>query len=350
MSNSGRSNLLIVLALLIGISGVGLGAYSTFFQTPITENNEEDFQIYYCSSEEEINDALIDIGSGSGTITITDNIILTSSIIINGSGSYIIQGIAPNITLDCNGDQNAIRIEITQSCIIRDLTIDATDITSNNMNIIFVSDTFSYIQNVKIFGDAGRNGRGIYIDCADVWVSNCYITETLYGIFGASSAHSTHVSDNTVLYCDDGGQGEGILLYGDSSTCDNNYVAYCHIGIYVLGYQCTVSNNVLYGNNPYAIRVATDYSTFSGNSIRGLDPDSLYTLYGIYVYTGSDFNVFTGNLIYNYSNVGDGIGYGVRVSTSSCVENTIVGNTFLSCETPISDSGTNTFIANNNIV
>ncbi|MFO7798116.1 MAG: hypothetical protein R6W84_18410, partial [Promethearchaeia archaeon] len=249
-----------------------------------------------------------------------------------------------------NGDRSAIRIEITQSCIIRDLTIDATDIIGTSINIIFVSDTFSYIENVKIFGDAGRNGRGIYIDCADVWVSNCYITEVLYGIFCSSSAHSTHVSDNTVLYCDDGAQGEGIFLYGDSSTCDNNYVAYCHIGIYVLGDQCTVSNNVLYGNNPYAIRVATDYSTFSGNSIRGLDPNSPYTLYAFYIYTGSDFNVLTGNLIYNYTNAGSGIGYGVRISTSHCDENTIVGNTFLSCETPISDSGTNTYDYYNNIV
>jgi hypothetical protein len=312
-------------------------------------NLVEDVPVYYCATESEMDDALTDIGSGAGTIIITDNIVLTSSFTINGGGSYVIQGVAPSITLDCNGDRSAIRIEVTQSCTIRDLTIDATDVTNTITNIIFVSDTLTQIENVRIIGDADRKGRGIYIDCADVWITNCYIDQVLYGIFGLSSAADyLHVSDNTVTNGDDGTIGHGIYLGGDYSTCDNNYIAYSQTGIFAFGFQCAVSNNVLYGNLNWGIQVVTDYSTISGNSIRGYNPISTDDTYGIFLSSGSDYNAITGNLIYSYSNTGSGTGYGIRIDAASCDENTIVGNSFLSCDTAISNAGTNTFIDANN--
>jgi parallel beta-helix repeat protein len=382
MSNSGKSTFVVVLALLVGFSGVGLGAYSVFFQEPIagppgvdgtdgvdgidgvdgTDGTDgvngtdgEDGAgagepVYYCSSEAEINVALTAIGSGSGSITITQNIILTASIILNGNGGYIIQGVAPSITIDCNGDRSAIRIETTQSCIIRDLTIDATDVTSHTTNIIFVSDTYTYIENVRIFGDGDREGRGIYIDCANVWVTNCFVTEVLYGIYGLiGGAYYSHISDNTVTFCDDGSIGHGIYLGGDYSTCDNNFIAYCQTGIYSYGIQCAVSNNVLYDNALYGIWVYSAGATFSGNTIRGNNPISASNFYGIFLDSGADYNVISGNLISDYVNSGAGTGMGVRINTASCDETTIVGNTILNCDTAISDSGTNTFAINNNI-
>ena len=385
MSNSGKSTFVVALALLVGFSGVGLGAYSVFFQDPIagppgidgtdgvdgvdgvdgtdgTDGTDgvngtdgEDGAgagepVYYCSSEAEINVALTAIGSGSGTITITQDITLTASITINGNGGYIIQGVAPDITIDCNGDRSALRIEITQSCIIRDLTIDARDITNSITNIIFVSDTLTHIENVRIYGDSDYKGRGIYIDCESVWVTNCYISQVLYGIFGLDSvAHGLHVSDNSVLFCNDGIAGEGIYLGGDYSTCDNNYVWYCHIGIFAFGFQCAVSNNVLFGNLIRGISVVTDYSTISGNSIRGYNALSSNNYYGIYIGSGSDYNVLSGNLIHSYFNGGTGTGYGISVIAASCDENTIVGNTVLNCDTAISNSGTGTYMADNNI-
>ena len=481
MSNNGKSNLLIILALLVGISGVGLGTYSAFFQAPIagppgqdgsdgadgidgvdgvdgidgingtdgidgtdgingtdgadapggivvgildpdnndvimgmveiraliagsnqysvsvlrngteiaTEvpfewnttliadgwwnltvkvfdipsgnetqdqamvyvlNNPENNHFYYCSSEAEINAALADIGSQSGTITITENINLTDSIVINQGGSYIIQGIAPDITIDCNGDRYALRIQSsTQSCIVKDLTIDATDIIGDTQSIISVGSPFTYIENVKIFGDSDRKGRGIYIYASNVWVSNCHINELYYGIYG-SGAHYAHISDNTILYCSDGViGGRGIYLGGYYSTCDNNYIAYCGTGISATGYQLTVSNNVLYHNFEKGVNLYTDHSTLSGNSIRGYDPISGNGFWGIYM-DGGDYNVLTGNLIFDFANSGPAIARGIYISSSYSEENTIVGNTILNCDIAIEDLGTNTYIDANNIL
>jgi hypothetical protein len=376
MSNSGKSTFVVVLALLVGFSGVGLGTYSVFFQEPlagppgvdgidgvdgvdgtdgVNGTDGEDGAgagepVYYCSSEAEINVALTAIGSGSGTITITQNIALTASITLNGNGGYIIQGVAPSITIDCNGDRSAIRIETTQSCIIRDLTIDATDVTSHVTNIIFVSDTYTYIENLRIFGDGDREGRGMYIDCANVWVTNCFVTEVLYGIYGLiGGAYYAHISDNTVTFCDDGSIGHGIYLGGDYSTCDNNYIVSCQTGIYSYGVQDAISNNVLYDNLNYGIQVWSQGSTFSGNSIRGTNPGSASNIYGIFLGSNADYNVISGNLISDYLNSGAGTGIGVRIDNSNCDENTIVGNTILNCDTAISDLSATTYIADNNI-
>jgi hypothetical protein len=233
--------------------------------------------------------------------------------------------------------------------IIRDLTIDATNITGTTTRIIYASDSYIYIENVRILGDSDRKGRGIYIDSYYVWVTNCYIREVLYGIYGYTGAHYAHISDNTVLYSNDGSVGVGIYLRGDYSICESNYVAHCNMGIYCYGYQSMVSNNVLYGNPSYGIYVYTIYSNFDGNSIRSYNQNSANNLFAIYIGSGSDYNVFTGNLIYGYINTGSGTGYGIYIISSTCDENTIVGNTILSCDTSIYDLGTNSYISNNNI-
>ena len=312
-------------------------------------NAVEDIPVYYCASQAEINNALANIGSSSGRIIITQDIILTSSIILNGNGKYVLQGIAPTTTIDCGGDRSAIRIEITQSCTVRDLTIDATDVTSSITNIIFVSDTYTHIEDVNIIGDADRRGRGIYVDCSNVWITGCYISEVLYGIYGYTSSDYLHVSDNTVQYCDDGSVGHGIYLGGDHSLCDNNYVTRCQTGIYAYGWYCAVSNNVLFNNLNRGVTVITSYSTFSGNSITGYDPISADLTFGISIDGSSDYNVITGNVIFDYTNSGAGSGTGIRILSTSCEENTVVGNTIHACDTPISDSGLNSYIANNNI-
>jgi len=312
-------------------------------------NAVEDIPVYYCASESDINNALLDIGTGSGRIIITQDITLTSSITLNGNGNYILEGIAPSVTLDCGGDRSALRIEITQMCTIRDLTIDATDVTNTITNIIFVSDTYTHVENVNIIGDGDRKGRGIYVDCLHVWITGCYISEVLYGIYGSSMSAFLHISDNTVRLCDDGSVGHGIYLGGDNSVCANNYVTYCQTGIYAYGWYCAVSNNVLFDNLNRGIWLYTAYSTFSGNSITGYNPISADDIYGILVDDNSDYNVITGNLIFDYTNSGTGSGTGIRIDSVTCDENTVVGNTVHSCDTAISNLGSNTYLANNNI-
>jgi hypothetical protein len=98
------------------------------------------------------------------------------------------------------------------------------------------------------------------------------------------------------------------------------------------------------------ISVVTDYSTISGNSIRGYNALSSSDFHGIFIESGSDYNVLSGNLIHSYTNTGTGTGYGILIIAPSCEENTIVGNTVLGCDTAISNSGTNTYLADNNIL
>jgi hypothetical protein len=230
-------------------------------------------------------------------------------------------------------------------------SLDATDITGQTQGIILVASPFTYIENVKIFGDRDRKGRGIFIVSPNVWVRNCYISEVYNGIYGSSSGPNyVHISDNTILYCSDGLAGIGIYTgWGTHNTCDNNYIAYCGTGIFATGYQLTVSNNVLYHNIERGFTISSRYSTFSGNSIRGYDPNSGNGFWGIYMDVGSDYNVLTGNLIFDFANSGGATARGILIASSSCDENTIVGNTILNCDIAIQDLGTNTYLANNNI-
>jgi len=73
---------------------------------------------------------------GAGTIIITENIILSNTITISGGGSYIIQGISPSITIDCNGDRAAFTILMTKTCLIKDLTLDAAYLTTSFRGIL----------------------------------------------------------------------------------------------------------------------------------------------------------------------------------------------------------------------
>jgi len=116
-----RSSLFGIIAIIIGASGLGLGVFSVVnFQVmegpqgPPGNDGQDgidgtdgvngiDAPGFYCSSESEINDALIIIGTGAGTIWIIEEITLSGTININGGGSYKIMGLAPSITIDCNG-------------------------------------------------------------------------------------------------------------------------------------------------------------------------------------------------------------------------------------------------------
>jgi len=453
MSNNGRSNLLIVVALLIGLSGVGLGAYSTFLQTPIAGapgedgedgldgvdgkdapggivvgildpdshdmvsgvieiraliagstqysisvlinaseigtqvplewdttsvadgwwnitievidipsgnhtqdevivyvmNMEEDVPIYYCASEEEINDALTDIGTGSGTIYITENIHLVNTIEIDGGGSYIIQGVSPSTFINCSGDRTAIDIDITSSCILRDLTIHAQDLVTSTLPIISVTDSLTQIENVKIFGDADRNGRGIYVNAQHVEISNCFITNVRTGIYAWSLSYDMKVTDNSIFYCDTGSVGHGIYLYGDRTICTNNLVQYCRSGIFVYADYSIISNNLVYSSFLYGIQIYLRYNSISSNVVRGQSVDAgSTTIYGIRVGSNADYNVFSGNNVYYVRNSGAGDGIGLGIEASNCDENTVVGNSMFNCDINYEDNSLTTLASGNN--
>ncbi|MFX1281409.1 MAG: hypothetical protein ACFFA3_18825, partial [Promethearchaeota archaeon] len=89
-----RSSVLGIIALIIGVSGLGIGLFT--FLDPFAAEELKGIE-YPISSEEEILSALSAIGTGYGVITFTSNITLTNTITINGGGNYIIQGVGATI-------------------------------------------------------------------------------------------------------------------------------------------------------------------------------------------------------------------------------------------------------------
>lgn len=82
----------IILALIVGAAGLGLGAFTIIsVQTGALNGDDGDdgddgkdginavvdpTNVYYCSSETEIQNAIDTVGFGSGIIMVTDNILL----------------------------------------------------------------------------------------------------------------------------------------------------------------------------------------------------------------------------------------------------------------------------------
>ncbi len=289
---------LMVLALLgviIGASGLGFGTYSIMqIQTGALDGDDGDdgddgvdwqalSEVHYCSSQSEIVNAINKIGTGHGTIIITKNITLSSTISIDDGGHYIIRSEGP-VTLNRNANAETFLVTNVQSLTIKDLIIDASDITSTTISGIEINEANNnpvYLQNIKICGDS--EGRGIYVNSENVWIQNCIIKSFRFGI-----------------YIDD-------------------YSAYCHI----------FDNSILEMNpssgSAYGIySTESEYNMISGNLIHDIDVTGTYSVCGILLSKSYYSNTVTGNIIKSISSAG-GIVYGISLASSRHIAAT--GNT-----------------------
>lgn len=344
MADSRKTSGLVIVALVVGIAGAGLGGFSIFLH--LTPETTEEYPLYYCDSEAEINTALSDIGTGAGTIVITRNITLAATILIAAGGSYVIQGIAPDIALDCNGDRSAINITSVLTCTVRDLTVDASDITTTNRVVIGALDTSLYFENLRIITNGLDDGYGIYINSSEVWVTNCYVRDVRIGIFVDGGASSVHISDNTIINC---GQSDGIYLDGNGITCANNLIRSCLYGITTYANKSLIANNYIELGR-HGIHCYGSNSSFTGNVIIGRRLTTIGNVYGFYIADGASYNVFTGNTANSLINTSGDLGYGFMIAAATVEETTVVGNTFLGNEVNFSDLGTNTIDFGNNYV
>jgi len=446
-----KSTILGIIALIIGATGLGLGAFS-FISLQAVEGeqglpgedgqdgidgivgidgiNGTDAPGYYCDSAAEVQQALDSIGTGSGKIILTESITLNSKINISGGGSYVIQGQGGGTIINCSGDWNAFDITNATSCIIKDLKIDSSDVGSSTaiININEINDNPVYIEKIQIIGDSDLYGYGIHIGSGNVWVSDCYISEVNKGIFQTSSIGIAHIYDNIIseysngieIYGDNnhisynsmeigGGDGiriggshnmvtnnlireiiNGIILYGGNNTIKDNivysiqgngiysldsdynvisgnsifdvefvgiYLDYCtsnvisgnlisDIGAYgIFLVNCTSNvisgNQISFGNHNGIDIIESDYNVISGNSIFNLSSTSSFA--GIEIFINADFNTITANGIFNCTGYGGGNGYGIKIFSADCNDNTVLGNTALNNDYNWDDSGTNTF-------
>jgi len=334
-----KGTVLGIIALIIGMSGLGLGVF-TFLKPQVIE---EPLGIEYpVSSEKEINEALDAIGTGYGIITITNTITLNGTITIDSGGNYIIQG--AGAIIKCASNQRAIYITNSTSLTIQNIKIDATALTELSLNIIQIeeaNDNHIYVKNVQIFGDDNIMGFGISINSDNVWVSECYFYKVRTGIW-QSTGEKAHISDNIIDDCSE----FGIRLEGSNNFIDGNLITYVFIGIFAdyNAHYNSISNNIIYFFRWHGIRIISENNTIVGNYIKDVQLNT-GTMQGI-VIDGS-YNTINGNGCYNIKSTPIDIGFGINIMGGA--NNTVVGNTCLFNDNPFlaSGSATNTYVSGN---
>ncbi len=363
MSN-GKGTALIIAALVVGTAGLGVGVFSVIQYEQVEgpqgppgidgingidgidgvngtdgvdgKNGTDIPNTYFCSTQQELENALISIGTENGQIFITDDISLSSSIEIGGGGSYLIQGIG-DVTLSYGISDEIIVVTDVQSLVLQDFSIDTSSITALDLQGINITEQDNdpiLIENVKI---SGGWGRGIYINSENVWIENCLFTYMDKGIWLDSGSGYCHIKDNTMS----------------------------HFG--------------MSGVNPTGIHVAdSSYNILSGNIIKDLVgyPGDTGNMYGIYIEGSSINNVICDNILHDFSTLNnmvviyvlpsalstiisnnviydiytDSTAYGIYITangcsiTSNCLEISAAGADF-----GISISGSNNVITGNSV-
>jgi len=87
-----------------------------------------------------------------------------------------------------------------QSLVLLDFSIDASSITSPDLQGINITEQDNdpiLIENVKINGGWGR---GIYVNSKNVWIENCFFSNMDNGIWLDSGSGFCHIIDNTMSH------------------------------------------------------------------------------------------------------------------------------------------------------
>lgn len=356
--NKGKAKggiILGLLAILIASGGVGYIIFQgqqvvSTGDSVIEENDGEESielkNVYYCSSEEDIHNAVNEIGNGSGNIIIIESFILMTKISLNQEAHYVIEGLA-GITISPIAGQIAIEIGDVRSCIINNLVINASRATGTNDAIIYVSGTEQSpitLQNIAIIGDADCRGVGIEAASGNLFIDGCRFQDLNRGIHLRTSnsriqgCYFNNIAERAVYLSDE-----------DGNIVDGNTIEIVSQGIYSTSNHHVISNNFITKINLEGIRLSGVYSNsvtgnriFADNSVSSID-----SIYGIYIVgTSSRSNAITGNIVTNIYNQGTGIGYAIYLVSGT--DNVIVGNSFWANEEDtVQDGGTGNIIANN---
>lgn len=350
---------IVFIAVLLGAVALGAGAYSVYsVQTggadgedgddgddgAIGQKGDEEF--YYCSSEIQVQNAIDTIGGGSGIIMLTDHITLSGTIDVDGGGSYIIQGFGL-ITVECPVDMIAFDITNAQSCIIRDIVIDASKITNGipTIRLFESNDNPILIDNIRIFGGIAD---GIQIASDNAIVRNSYFEDLGKSI----EIYSKYVTlyDNTMI----NSTYQGIFMDVVSSGCViyNNYIEGGQYGIQLEpSHYNIISYNIIKKFDYQGIRCGdgSNFNEINGNQISFSLTTSLSnnrTCIGLY--NGADYNEVIGNFCYNCTN-SNPTQYGIGIwITSDGDNNLIAGNTCIYNDINIVDYGTDNYLYENN--
>ncbi len=354
-----KSSLIGIIALIIGVSGVGVGTFSVVnFQVvegppgPPGEDGEDLLpvpNIYYCSSQIEIQEALNAISSGIGIIYIIQDIDVVSSITIDGGGSYVIQGLG--ITINVIGDTDPLRITNATSCTIRDLIFYETDYATWDHELIYINEVNNNpvrIENVHMYC---TSGTGVFIFSDNVFVSDSSFNNNFRAVYTAGDY--THIYHNTANSCS-GGSFDGVFqLSGDNNVLEGNTIlSTTYAGaIACTGDKNLIANNFIDRSERDGIYVSGgSNNTVTGNHIRGYVHSVVEEprlLCGVFIANLAHYNTISGNYISNmYNTHASYDGHGVYIWTG-CEYTSIIGNTIINNDVNITNNGQYTMIEGN---
>jgi hypothetical protein len=356
----------IILALIVGASGLGLGAFTIIsVQTGALNGDDgvpgtdgtpgvngtdgQDAPGYYCSSGSELQAAIDTIGSGTGRIFITDDITLSATIDVDGGGSYIIQGTGL-ITVECDVDQVAFNIIDTESCIIRDLIINASKIITPLVSAIHIEENNSNlvtIDNLRLFDETGE-ANGITIFSDNVVISNSYINGMEIGI-SVFNGDESHIYNNKIINSGDSGIKMEESYY---NLIHNNYIEGGDIGIKIFdgAWYNLISYNVIKEFNRYGVSCGwvSWYNEIVGNHISDSNSSAdFFNRMGIHI--SGEYNEVIGNSCFNSKNPQGPPyeGLGILLDSFS-LGNIIAGNTCIDNDINLLNLGTNNTLFGNN--
>lgn len=346
-----KSSILTILVMIGLVGGLGYLLYQQYSgNLNGTEGKDgedgsdfTDNYIYYCSSGDDLQDAIESIGPGLGTIYITQDITLDSTIEIKGSGSYIIEG--SNYVIECSSDHEIFLITKARACSLKNLVLDGSKITTNNRNMMKIdeeNDNTVQLENIRFTGNGVA--RGLLVESNNVEVDDCFFSELEMGVY-VNVTHNSYLRYNQFQHID-----SQCIYIRNSELCtiEGNSFNNTFHGMYVTG--CTyisISNNELYYTSYVGIFLHnSEICTLTGNIIAYNKTGIMLSIYGMRIDT-SNYNSITGNQISYFHTGGTGFAYGMRLDTSDY--NTVVGNTLIGNEIgPISEVAcSGNVIANN---
>ncbi len=348
-----KNKALVVLALmslLTGAVGISTGVISLILISDQDTPTYPILNMYFCETFEDIEEAISDIGTGSGEIYIISDLILDSTIYIAGGGIYKIQGLG-DITISCEDGVSAFDISAARYCSIDNIKLDITDYTSDQTNTINIRERNNkpiVLSNIHINGDFDYNGIGINVNSSEVWISGCSFNGLWSGIIVQEAVSRIHVYDNSFY----NNYQRAILCQGDKNVIQNNIFEKCYYDfIYIEGNENKISNNYLKNHSRWGITVeGTNFggakNTISCNTILGLTTSDI-TPTGVLMYHFSVDNLIIGNMIHGFQITSGGTGTGITILSTS--ENTsIIANSIYGNDINLNDLGINTFLDANN--
>ncbi|KKM58501.1 hypothetical protein LCGC14_1549290, partial [marine sediment metagenome] len=275
---------------------------------------------------ESVGSGIIFLEPGTHTLTTTltiADIAETVDIIIRGSYNATI--------IDCGGDRSAFNITKAKSCILKNLKIDASDITTIAKPIININEVNNnrvIVENVNVVGDADKKGWAVYVLSNSVEIKSCIFDQVSAGVYMV--ANDCLITDNLAKDT----SGNAYYFNGINNCIISNNIA--KNGVIGFAFATSGGSNIINTNIAHS-------NSDSGISFQNVS-DSIITnnqcvsnTEGILLGANCDRNIIQGNRLDSNSNDG------IQITSATCNDNIIGINLFFNnTNNDINDGGTNT--------